>query len=100
MCRPHREGDPVVGELDEPGELFVIQGRVRSEDANRRPGSRLRTLEVFLGDVGHLAKSFAVPADGSANRPVLEWVVDVAVAVGHDAGLDCPGADERYTSGK
>src|SRR5437667_3473969 len=47
MCRPHREGEPVVGELDEPGELFVIQGRVRAEDANRRPGSRLRTLEVF-----------------------------------------------------
>src|SRR2546425_6969012 len=38
--RSHREGDSIVGELDEPCELFVIQRRVGSEYANRRPGSR------------------------------------------------------------
>src|SRR5438445_12204994 len=90
---PHREGDSVVGELDEPRELFVVQRRVRANDPDRRPGSRLRALEVFFGDVGHLPISLPVLLKGAANRAVLEGIIDVADAVRHDDCADGPRAD-------
>src|SRR5213594_4047693 len=62
------------GPVRQSRELFVIQRRIRSHHADRRPRSRLRTFQVFIGEIVHLPKSGPISAKGPADRAVLKWV--------------------------
>src|SRR5207247_8803421 len=85
-------------QLHEPGELLMIEGRVRPDDTDRRPETRGGATDIVPDHVVHLKETFFFLAARPPDRPILERVVDVANAVRHDDGSDGPGPDLRGTA--
>src|SRR5438309_3896707 len=78
-------------QLHEPGELLMIEGRVRPDDTDRRPETRGGATDIVPDHVVHLKETFFFLAARPPDRPILERVVDVANAVRHDDGSDVQG---------
>src|SRR5437867_1643321 len=85
-------------QLHEPGELLMIEGRVRPDDTDRRPETRGGATDIVPDHVVHLEETFSLLTARPPNRPILEQVVDVADTVRHDDGSDRPGPHLRGTA--
>src|SRR5436305_2736551 len=85
-------------QLHEPGELLMIEGRVRPDDTDRRPETRGGATDIGPDHVVHLEETFSLLTARPPNRPILEQVVDVPHTDRHDDGSDRPGPDLRGTA--
>src|SRR5436309_14908799 len=80
-------------QLHEPGELLMIEGRVRPDDTDRRPETRGGATDIVPDHFLHLEQPFSLLTARPPNRPILEQVVDVADTVRHVDVPDRSGLD-------
>src|SRR3979409_1782646 len=95
---PHREGDPVVSEFNETGELFVIEGSVRTDRTDRRAEASRGTFHVVLQDIVHLEKPLPHLVPRPPDRLVLERIVHDSKPISHNHRTARPRPHTRRTA--